>query len=607
METELFFNTLYHDKPATDHILIWEMTRKPREQKLSFWFNNVSDAINHFHKQGANQDTYVGCGTAAMAMSSFQRCKKEDISGISAAWLDVDILNPVHSKPNLPETPEKAMEIISGFPLAPTMIVHSGHGYQFWWVFKNFIHFRDAHERQEASTLIDQFTWTMRDKARSMGYDIDRTHDLSRVMRIPGGLNHKDDPPLPVRLEQCGQNYYTPVEFRDALKSYRLSLGEIATPYEEARKTTPTASQVVRGEHFTLNPMAEPPQDKFEALVEFEPKFLASWKRQRKDFKSGDESASVYDLSLASFAFGAEWEPQEVVDLLIAFRRTNGLKEKLVESYYKRTLAAASNAMDKVQAFEDLKDFVEDDNDLPDPALSPEENAVKRQEKINAAKVATAKLLKVKVRRVVKFDINPAEYKLELDNTYIHLGAVQNLIEQNLFRRKLADATGVYLSPMKADKWNIVANALLALCETVSVGDDTSAKGQVRFWLTNFLELFEPLYDQEEGLANRRPYYYGNSLYFFGPDLRNYIAMYWKELLNPKAMGIMLKEYGATPETKNIKVNGKYNTKSVWRLRIADDKVAQQFCNYELLKHATELVMESQNEKKGAPEGDLSP
>jgi hypothetical protein len=78
--------------------------------------------------------------------------------------------------------------------------------------------------------------------------------------------------------------------------------------------------------------------------------FKASWEMKRK-FSSGKESGSEYDLSLAAFALQAEWSWQETVNLLIAFRRTNGLKPKTViegdptaplrGGYYSRTLSMA--------------------------------------------------------------------------------------------------------------------------------------------------------------------------------------------------------------------------------------------------------------------------
>jgi hypothetical protein len=86
------------------------------------------------------------------------------------------------------------------------------------------------------------------------------------------------------------------------------------------------------------------------ALTEAEPLFKASWEMKRK-FPSGKDSGSEYDMSLAAFALQADWSWQETVNLLIAFRRANGLKPTTVidgdpgtplrKGYYSRTRSMA--------------------------------------------------------------------------------------------------------------------------------------------------------------------------------------------------------------------------------------------------------------------------
>ena len=584
MGAELFLNTLYHAKPASDHILIWE---KRPDRKVSYWFDHVSDAVKRFQTHGSKQDTYVGCGTSAKELPQFRRCKAEEISGIPAAWIDVDILDPVHSKTNLPETALKAMEVIEGFPLKPTIIVHSGHGYQFWWVFKKFISFNNARNHEDAADLLHQFTWTMRDAARSMGYDLDMTFDLSRVFRIPGGQNFKDTPPLPVTMEHCGTNFCTPSELKAAIDTFRLMLGNDATPIGDRKRTVATVATAMQGNVFTLDPMAEPPKDKFDMLMELEPKFVASWTRKAK-FPSGDESPSAYDMSLASLACAAEWEPQEIVNMLIAFRRYHGLPLKMVESYYQRTLVRASTVTDTKKAFTSLGEMVIDRSLAPvaDPKTITEQTIKTREVNVAAAKENLSRILRVKILRVLRYNIDPAEYRLETEAGDVHIGQIQNLIEQTYFRRKLAEATGVYSDPMKSQNWSVVAQALLDICELVSAGEDTSPDGLIRHWVTNYLEQHQPIYDMAQGFLTRRPFYHGNSLYITGPELRNYISMYWKEVLNSKAMGIMLRNYGCTSVVLNVNYDNRWVTRSAWKFEIAKNDIARSFLDPEMLEEA---------------------
>ena len=84
---------------------------------------------------------------------------------------------------------------------------------------------------------------------------------------------------------------------------------------------------------------AEPPQDKLSALLGKSQKFRNSWNHNR-----GFRSLSEYDMSLATLASNEGWEPQEIINLLIAFRRRHGKaradREKaLRQDYLERMLS----------------------------------------------------------------------------------------------------------------------------------------------------------------------------------------------------------------------------------------------------------------------------
>lgn len=601
MSAELFLNTLFHNKPGKDWILIWEKhpEREPEPSvKISYWFDHVAEAIKHFIKQGTLQDTYVGCGTSNKALPTYRRCKAEEISGIPGVWLDIDILNPAaHTKSNLPENETKALEIISSFPLKPTMIVHSGHGFQFWWVFDIFASFKSQRMREEAADLVHAFTWTMRDVARSMGYDLDMTFDLSRVFRIPGGRNFKSDPPAPVTLKNCNRDFYSFIDFNNALQAFRLKMGNDASSIEERKNTTIAMDNTIHGKHFVLDPQANPPQIKLKTLLDYDQKFRASWEHRRNDFKKGDDSASVYDLSLASFAFSAGWDDQEVVDLLIAFRRNNNLKPKLIESYYKRTLTAASNAIKQKESFEALETAT------IELACAVDGNEILKIKE--TAKQSLTQIFGIPVQRILKYPTDPVEYKLELEDRCIHLGPVQYIIEQPFFKRKFADIVGKYLVKMKEDRWKIIADAMLAICEDCPIGDDTTTRGLINYYLQQFLDQYIPLYDRNEGLLSHRPFFYKDSLYITGPDFRKYIGRFHKENITMKAMGIMLKDYGFQSIAMSIKKDNRWLMRSAWKIEIAKNKIAQYFVNADLLKNANEQYKAEEEAAKETPSFDF--
>ena len=106
------------------------------------------------------------------------------------------------------------------------------------------------------------------------------------------------------------------------------------------------------GGGLALDPEADPSILKLEVLLKANPKFRKSWEQDRKDMT--DQSASAYDLSMATIALGAGWSDQEVVNLLICWRRKHGHDLKLRENYYVVTLDKAKEPIVMAQAQEQL-------------------------------------------------------------------------------------------------------------------------------------------------------------------------------------------------------------------------------------------------------------
>jgi P4 family phage/plasmid primase-like protien len=82
------------------------------------------------------------------------------------------------------------------------------------------------------------------------------------------------------------------------------------------------------------------PRHKFDALLANEPKFKASWERQRKDLS--DQSASSYEMSLCNYAAQAGWSAQEMLALCIEWRRKESVPlTELLRKFNKYTLPEA--------------------------------------------------------------------------------------------------------------------------------------------------------------------------------------------------------------------------------------------------------------------------
>lgn len=139
-------------------------------------------------------DWYFGPGIAAAPGDNRERIKADDVAGIPALWADIDYAHPAHKKDGLP--PQDAALALCDALEPASIIVHTGHGYQAYWLFDSFwwLH-QQASERLRAALLMQRWQAGLAEKAREMGgWALDATHDLSRVLRLPGTVNHKGEP-----------------------------------------------------------------------------------------------------------------------------------------------------------------------------------------------------------------------------------------------------------------------------------------------------------------------------------------------------------------------------------------------------------------------------
>lgn len=587
---EQFLSALLHDKPPDQYILLWEnhaKTKDDKAPKVSLWFQGCNEAVKHVYNGGSKCNLYVGCGLSAKDLGQHRRARANEVSGIPGLWLDCDLDGPAHEKPNLPKTREEIDKLIASFPLKPTIIVNSGHGFQYWWVFDKFWLFGSEEDRQKAATLASRFMSYMRATAHSLGFDLDMVHDLSRVMRIPGSINHKP-PVAPVTIESINCQYYS-VQTVAAIVDQCIS--KIEPGLLEQKGTRPATVVPATGNvPFTLNSDAQPPTDKFDVLAANNENFLMSWNKQRRDFK--DQSASSYDMSLATMAFAANWTIQEVVNLLIAFRREHNLDLKLRQDYYLRTVNVAMQGVKKDAALESLSYL----------AHTKPSSPADHKERIKQAVDSLSQIIGIRIIRILKYTVDPPEYRLIGQKTdsfdgEIHIGPIQHLIEQHYFRRKIADATGIFMRSVHKDRWPDVAQALLNACEIESTGAESSNKGLVESWLTMYLQHNEPMYDPQTAIVAHRPFFMKNSFFLFGIEFRKYVNQFCRDNIAQKGLGILLREYGFEPRQMNFKSDTKYISRYLWEMPIGADTTIDSSIDHALLNEANRQREEEQKLK----------
>ena len=337
MTPSAFLTALWGDQPP-GMINIWRLP-----DRTSSWHRELG-GIDSLLKEHANGELYTGVSLSDPQKGRFttkNRIEEAAAGAIAGVWADIDVFHPVHTKAGrLPANREEAREVMAQLPYEPTLIVDSGHGLQYWWLLEKPWVFKDEGEWAEARRMVQWWHQMTLKLFEPKGWTADSVYDLSRILRIPGTFNNKvkDDPKEVVAIKTGGPRYTT----QDFTKLVPEDF-EATAPVPEQRRGKRNTSEQQQGSTTTsglvLNPDAEPKPVRLNALLKADIKAMLTWKHQRPDLR--DQSPSGYNMSLADIAVRAGWPDQEVVNLLICWRRIHGCDLKLRERYYELTLARA--------------------------------------------------------------------------------------------------------------------------------------------------------------------------------------------------------------------------------------------------------------------------
>ena len=324
--------------------------------RQSLWFRTFSE-VDKVLEGRELKEVYTGVALADGNRQSGReggRVAQNEAAVIPGFWADIDVQHPVHKKQNLPPTLEDAKLVIAQLPFEPTLVVDSGHGLQYWWLFASPWIFADDAEREEASRLCEWWSGKIGESFHEKGWQVDSVFDLSRVMRLPGSWNNKEandrkpvqvvgssGPRIPLEVIRKA----VPADFEPSSAKSAKSPSATKQGGKEVsnRKVAASVASDLKTEAD-----ARPGEERLEALLEGNEIFRATWERDRPDLN--DQSASGYDLALAIQMARAGWPDQEIVDALIFWRASQGEGSKLRKDYYQSTIEKAKLAATKGRA-----------------------------------------------------------------------------------------------------------------------------------------------------------------------------------------------------------------------------------------------------------------
>lgn len=529
-----FFEALFPDgAPENSSILVWTIP-----DKTSYWHRDTVKAAEEAERQSdAKADVYVGAGLGPARQARNRRTKNNDVTAIAALWLDIDYSDDVHKKKNLP-TREEAQAFIRdevGKELSPSIVIHTGHGFHVWWLLDELWLFEDDAERKTGAATVHGWMQRAKALAEAHGWALDSTFDLARVMRVPGTWNRKGAP-VAVTTEYFDPDARYP---RAAFAEWSL-----APTAPHSAPGSPEAGSL------SLDPLANPPFDKWMALQALDVRVVKTWNRERKDFT--DQSPSSYDMSLASFAAGAMWSDQEIADLIIASRRHHRDDLKLRQDYYARTIARGRGTTETRK----IEDAIHDATDL-----SGDEKTA-----------ALSSLFGVNIVKITKYIGDPPTYVLELrmnnENRSITLGGIETIMTQRLFRHRVAAVVNVIIPSCAPAQWERRAQALLDAMEEQELGPETTPAGAARQWLEEYLQAHRPSEDWKEAVKAGRPYLNEDFIHVTLRNVAFWLRQSQGERITSRELARYMRMSGWEQYTQWVPNNtpgAPASTRSVWR------------------------------------------
>jgi len=449
--------------------------------------------------RAGSQDVYFGVGLQDPKRKQ-GRGKAEDVQGLVALWADVDFGEEGHKKPH-PPTLEEAVALVDGMPLPASVLVHSGHGLHAYWLFDIPLLFRNGKEdRDEGARMVAGWQGKLRAASEAKGWSLDATHDLARVLRVPGTWNRKGTP-VPVRILRAGGPRHKAEVFR-----------AFAAEAEEV-KVEPAAAK----EADMPNPVGDiAVVAKVAAACENDRKFKAAWERKRADL----QSASEYDLSIASTLLGGGWSEKDVAEAILLWRTIHNENPDKARrgDYVSRTVRKAKRGIESRAAVASIKEKL----------VSIRESGEEKPEDKAELMDYIRKALDIPIRRVVQHGREKSIYSIDLDDgQHIQLGENPSVTEARLFQKATVDYTHEPIR-IKQDDWDDGPGSALLHLSVLIENHESTIKNTVTWLLREFLRS-QSIYRGEEGYKEaadaEQTFIRDGMVFFHGPKFSRHVAV----------------------------------------------------------------------------------
>ena len=163
----------------------------------------LDKAAEHIAVHGRTSNTYYGTALRCEGLSANVRGSAGQVHTVVCMYADIDIVGPAHKETHLPQTTEEAITFVNTLKVKPSIIVQSGNGIHAIWLLDVPFIIHNEDEREHIRNVSAGFGIYVVEEGRKNGWKLDNVQDVARMLRTPGTLNFKSDPPKACEVLQA--------------------------------------------------------------------------------------------------------------------------------------------------------------------------------------------------------------------------------------------------------------------------------------------------------------------------------------------------------------------------------------------------------------------
>ena len=175
----------------------------------------LNKAAERIKMLGTSANTYYCVALRQEGLPSSVRGDIGQIHTVVCMVADVDVLGPAHKEKDLPKTEKEAIDFVNGLKLMPSIIVRSGNGVHAIWLLDEPFVIHNEDEREQIRELSAGFGMYVIAEGRKKGWKLDNVQDIPRMLRAPGSLNFKSNPPKQCEVYSAEEIRYPVTAFEE--------------------------------------------------------------------------------------------------------------------------------------------------------------------------------------------------------------------------------------------------------------------------------------------------------------------------------------------------------------------------------------------------------